>query len=139
MILHLKNSIDVNKAKTKLNRYIEQGRTIELTAKKITRTTRQNSALHKFFEIISYQLNELGMEFNYSGISGKELSLMYTPELVKEFIWRPIQLALFDINSTSKIDTDQMNKIIDVITKFFAERGVEIYFPSIETLLNEEA
>ena len=60
---------------------------------------------------------------------------MYTPDLVKNFVWRPIQTALFDIESTTKIGTQEIDKIIDVITKFFSDRGVYLPFPSIETLM----
>ena len=60
--------------------------------------------------------------------------MRYTPTLVKEFVWRPIQLTLFNIESTTKLDTKQMNEVIDVITKFFGDRGIVLPFPSIETL-----
>lgn len=98
------------------------------------RSSQQNKALHKFFGIISMQLNEMGLEFGYQGLKGIDITVMYTPTIVKEFIWKPIQKALFDINTTTKLDTFQMNQVIDVISKFFLERGVDIVFPSIEQL-----
>ena len=101
---------------------------------KQVRTTQQNKSLHKFFTMISEQLNELGQEFCYSGITGKELSMPYTPHLVKEFFWKPIQYALFETNTTTKLDTKQMNTIIDVFTNFFADKGVVITFPSSEEI-----
>lgn len=101
---------------------------------KQTRTSQQNRALHKFFAIISEQLNEMGMEYHYFGLKGQELTMMYTPTIVKELVWKPIQKALFDIDSTTKLNTKQMNDVIDVLTKFFGERGVEIEFPNIEQL-----
>ena len=109
---------------------------VELKEVKLTRSGKQNRALHVFFTIISNELNELGMEFQYSGLKGSTLSTRYTPHLVKEFFWRPVQIALFNIQSTTKIDTIQINEINDVIIKFFAERGVELYFPSIESLMD---
>jgi len=98
------------------------------------RTTKQNSSLHKFFSIISDQLNDMGAEFNYTGIKGVEMSMPYTPTLIKETLWKPIQIALFDFESTTQLDTKQINQIVDVINKFFSERGVSIDFPSIEQL-----
>ena len=41
-------------------------------------------------------------------------------------------MALFDIESTKNINTIQINEIVDVISKFFGERGVIIEFPSVE-------
>lgn len=107
---------------------------VELKAIKNTRTIQQNKALHKFFMIISEELNELGQEFCYTGVKGQDLSLRYTPEIVKTFFWKPIQSALFDTDSTTKLDTTQMNNIIDVIIKFFGDKGVLIEFPNREHL-----
>ncbi len=72
------------------------------------------------------------MEFTYEGIKGMSLSTRYTKEIVKNFIWRPSQLLMFGIESTKHINTEQINELIDVITKYFAEKGIEIPFPSIE-------
>jgi len=132
MIYELSKEYDANRAKARLNNLIAGGKVIELTARKVSRTTKQNSALHKYFEFIATELNELGMEFQYQGIKGMNISLRYTPELVKDFIWRPIQIALFEIQSTKDLDTKQMNDIIDILIKYFGERGIEIAFPCIE-------
>jgi hypothetical protein len=131
----LSKPIDVQRFKNAATKVIAMTKSVELKEVRITRSMKQNRALHVFFTIISNELNELGMEFQYTGLKGSTLSTRYTPHLVKEFFWRPVQIALFDIQSTTKIDTKQINEINDVIIKFFAERGVELYFPSIESLL----
>jgi hypothetical protein len=125
-------------ARDKLEKLIKAGNPFELTKKQSNRTGQQNKALHLFFTIISEQLNEMGLEFHYFGLKGQELTTRYTPHVVKEFFWRPIQIALFDIKSTTKIDTHQINDITDVIVKFFGEKGVVIDFPSIEGLINSQ-
>jgi len=107
---------------------------VELKEVKRNRTTQQNSALHKFFVLISEQLNELGMEYRYFGLKGQEIYLKYTPELVKMFFWKPIQVALFNYESTTKLNTKEMNEIIDIIIKFFGDKGVLIEFPNREHL-----
>lgn len=103
---------------------------------KETRSSQQNRALHKYFTLIADELNELGQEFCYTGISGKELSLQYTPTIIKEMFWKPIQMTMFETNTTTKLTTEQMNLIIEVFSKFFAERGVELNFPCIDVLNN---
>lgn len=131
------NPIETARCKNRFNFLIKNKRLIELKDIKNTRTNQQNRALHLFFDFISEELNNLGMEFKYIGLSTPEISLMYTPDLVKNMVWRPIQIALFDVVSTTDLDTEQMNQIIDVITKFLGDRGVKIEFPNIETLMNE--
>ena len=104
----------------------------------IKRTTAQNRSLHLYFSFIANELNELGIQYQYTGISGKTFELRYTSDLVKEFIWRPIQVAMFKKKSTRTLTTSEMNEIIDVITNFFADRGVVIEFPSIDAIYNDK-
>jgi hypothetical protein len=137
MILDAKKPIDVDKAKARLSQFINKGAVFTMTEKVNSRTAQQNRALHMFFTIISAQLNELGMEYKYIGLKGQEFSMMHTPDLVKEFVWKPIQIALFKIKSTTKINTKQINDITDVLVKFFGDKGVLIEFPSIESLMNK--
>lgn len=134
MKFNLSNTSDLNDFKFKSEYFIANKKIVELKAVKITRTVKQNAALHKYFEFISNELNDLGLEFQHNGLNDNVFSMRYTPTLVKEFVWRPIQLTLFNIESTTKLDTKQMNEVIDVITKFFGDRGIVLPFPSIETL-----
>jgi hypothetical protein len=129
MILNLQNETEVQKAKEKLSYFIEKGKTIDLIEKKNTRTTKQNIALHLLFTIVSSQLNEMCLK-------GQQLSMRHTPHLVKEMVWKPIQKALFDIDSTTKINTQQINEIVDVLSKFFGDKGIVIQFPSKEQIEN---
>ena len=76
----------------------------------------------------------MGLEFNYVGLKGDTLGTRYSPNVVKEYFWRPIQIALFNIESTKDIDTKQINEVVDVISKFFADKGVVMEFPSIENI-----
>ena len=134
MLYDLNDIIEANDFKIKSRELVEQRRQVELIVKQNNRTIQQNKALHKFFLIICERLNEMGMEFNYTGLKGFNLSTRYTPIIVKEFFWRPIQITMFDIDSTTKINTIQINEIMDVLIKWFGEKGVVIQFPSKEQL-----
>jgi len=131
----LSKPIDLQRFKNDVTKVTAMNKVVELKEVKLTRSGKQNRALHVFFTIISNELNELGHEFQYTGLKGSTLSTRYTPNLVKEFFWRPLQMALFNIQSTTKIDTQQINEINEVVIRYFAERGVELFFPSIESLM----
>ena len=137
MKLDLTNPIDIKRADERYANLKRLGKQIDLKEIKITRSTLLNSSMHLYFVFISHELNELGLEFNYTGISGKEFGLRYTPDLVKQMIWKPIMLAMFDIKTTTKLNSKEINEIIDVITKFFGDKGIVIDFPSIDTLMNK--
>ena len=89
-----------------------------------TRSSQLNRAMHLYYTFISSELNGLGLEFEYTGLMTKGLSSRYTPLIVKEFIWRPIQIAMFDITSTKDMNSNQINEIIDVIVSYFGNKGI---------------
>ena len=111
---------------------------VEIKLKRTKRSLSQNSALHLFFNWVSTELNNLGLTFNFNGLKGMELETPYTGLLVKEVVWKPIQMTLFGIESTTELDTEKINKILDVLIFFFAKNGVEIHFPSQFGLLVKE-
>lgn len=98
------------------------------------RSLQQNRALHLLFQNIAFELNRIGMEFTYNGIKGLEIQTTYTPEIVKEFLWKPLQNALLKKESTTKLTTQDINMIFEILGKYFAEKGVVIDFPSAETI-----
>lgn len=135
MIYDFSNNLEIAKFDTYVNRLKKNKQKAKLEKVTDNRTAKQNKALHLFFTMIADELNDLGIQFQYKGLKGLNLEMRYTPHLVKEMIWRPIQMSLFDIESTTKIDTFQINEIIDILTLFFSERGVVLEFPNIETLI----
>ena len=98
-----------------------------------TRTNQQNRALHLFFTFLADELNEF-TSFKYHGILGKELECPYNSYIVKEYIWRPLQIALYDKKSTTHLTTKEINEMIDIINNKLSEIGKYLEFPSIENL-----
>lgn len=133
---------EAKSARVKLEYFIKEGKAFELKEKKMTRTVKANRALHLYFSMMATHLNDLGLEFRFDGLNIGSISMMYTPELVKEVVWRPIQVALHGYKSTTDLNAREMNEIIDVIMKFFGERGVYVEFPNkkeLEKRAKEEA
>jgi len=63
---------------------------------------------------------------------------MWTPYMVKEYLFRPVQKSICGKQSTTKITTQEINQIFDVISKHLGEKfGLHIPFPSIEELEKE--
>ncbi len=126
-LVAFENQIDFVKKKQKK---------IELKIVQKTRTLTQNRALHKWFEFISDTLNDLGVTFNYTGLKGLDLETRFTPVIVKEVIIKPIIKTLFYLDSTTKLTTAQINELIDVINKYFSEKGIYLPFPSIQSIID---
>lgn len=99
-------------------------------------TNQQNKALHLLFNLLSDELNNIGITFFYRGISGKEFELIYTPALVKDYIWKPLQQQMLEKESTTELSTKDIDLIFESISNFFSERySLEITFPSIKNLI----
>lgn len=114
----------------------------EIEIGKPKRTGRQNKALHKFCSIVASELNGVGATFkSISILNGTILEAEWDERLVKEHIWRPVQVALLKKKSTTSLKTNELDTvakpIIDTLTKKF---GFGLLFPSQLSLqLEEEA
>lgn len=100
----------------------------------IKRSSQENKALHVLFQNIAYELNRLGLEFTFRGIKGMDIQTTYSPEIVKNFLWRPLQDALLKKESTTQLTHNDISLIFEILGKWFAENGVEINFPSVESI-----
>lgn len=102
-----------------------------------TRTLTQNKALHLMFTQLADELNGQGLTVMKT--LKHDAEIMWTPTLVKELVWRKLQIALTGKESTTEINTQEINKILDTMTKYLGEnQGIDVVFPSIESLLNKE-
>jgi Ser-tRNA(Ala) deacylase AlaX len=130
MIFNLNNPIGLKNAQQIFDELIKKGARVEIKEHRQTRTTRQNNALHLLFELVAKELNDLGIPFVYNGLKGMQFETQWTKQLFKDFVWKPIQKVMFGTDSTTKLTTEQIDKIFESINKFFAERGIEVTFPN---------
>jgi hypothetical protein len=63
-----------------------------------------------------------------------DIQTTYSPEIVKQFLWKPLQDALLKKSSTTQLTHNDIGLIFEILGKHFAERGVVIDFPSMESL-----
>ena len=96
---------------------------------KPVRTLTQNKAIHKYFVMLAESLNNAGLDVKKT--MRHDVDIPWTPELIKELIWRGVQEAMFDIKSTTKLDTEQVSKVYETINRHTSSTmGVSVVFPS---------
>jgi hypothetical protein len=66
------------------------------------RTSPQNRAMHKWFTQIADLLNGAG--YNVQIVLAKKIDVDWTPNLVKEILWRTAQQAILKKDSTTKLE-----------------------------------
>jgi len=97
--------------------------------KKEKRTIQQNKALHQYFRLLADELNLAGLDMKK--ILKPEIDISWTPESVKEYLWRGIQTAMYQKRSTAELTTDEITKIYEVLNRYTSEKhGIGILFPS---------
>lgn len=83
------------------------------------RTTKQNNAIHACLRRLSKALNAAG--YGIAHPLKPELEIPYTESSVKELLLKPIMQAMYDIDSTSELDTEQVGKVMGVLLNRVAE------------------
>ena len=105
-----------------------QNEEVALTKKQ--RTTQQNRALHKFYSLLSDELNTKGLDIRM--IVKEGFDILWTPEMVKNIIWRPFQKLKDGTESTTFLTKHEQIEAIheDIMKNLGAKFGVEyIDFP----------
>lgn len=122
-----------------LSKYLAQNDTqaMQVTIKPLTdkrRTLPQNAALHKYCELLAQALNDAGMECvrSLQILRQKpDVEIPWTAPMVKDSLWRPVQVALYpEKESTKDLEKQEVSVVYETLNRHTADRlGVSINFP----------
>lgn len=95
------------------------------------RTLQQNKSIHLWCSQIATALNANNMYIKDT----IKTEVSWSMDTVKEILFKPIVKALYNKDSTTKLDKNEFEKIIDTLTLIFANRGVTLpAFPNRDKL-----
>ena len=102
------------------------------------RTSLQNRSLHKFCQMLADVLNDAGYDMKRT--LKHDVEIPWTMENVKNHLWRPIQTALTEKESTTDLDTVEPSQIHEVLSRHLASKlGVSVPpWPCEETQQEEQ-
>lgn len=93
------------------------------------RTGQQNKALHKYCNMVAEALNDAGLDMRK--VLKPEVEIPWTGTSVKNSLWRPIQDAMLDKESTTELDTSQVDAVYKVLSRHLSSKlGINVEFPS---------
>lgn len=97
------------------------------------RTTQQNKSLHKLFEMLADELNNSG--YDMRKVLKPEIDIPWTKQNIKEYLWRPVQEAMYGKKSTTELTTKDLDKVYEVLCRHLGSKlGITMPpFPSLET------
>lgn len=93
------------------------------------RTGQQNKSIHVDCKLISDALNLAGLEMKL--VLRGDTQIWWTPEAVKEYLWRPVQKMKYQKESTTELSKNggEINEIHEQIMHILGERHHLEYFP----------
>ncbi len=105
-----------------LLKYIEKNKHKDISFKVIqpTRTSQQNKGIHAFCREVASQLEERGLDMRQ--VLKQTTEITPTMELVKNHMWKPVQNAMFDKNSTAKLTKKEVDRVYQELARHLAER-----------------
>jgi len=93
------------------------------------RTLKQNKSLHKFCELLADELNAAGLDMKT--VLKPSVDIPWRKESVKEFLWRPIQEAMLQKESTTELNSAEPSDIHAVLMRHLSEKfGVYVSWPN---------
>ena len=102
---------------------------LDIKVKGKARSGQQNRALHKYFSMLADKLNAAGLDMRKT--LREDVDMPWSPDLIKDFMWRPLQKAMFDVDSTAKMKRADYTKVYEVLNKHTASKlGVSVAWPS---------
>jgi hypothetical protein len=84
------------------------------------RSNQQNRALHLFCRLLSQELNTCGLD--QRKVLKESVEIPWNEESVKESLWRPIQEAVIQKESTADAETGDYSKVYDVLCRHLADK-----------------
>ena len=81
-----------------------------------------------FSDELATILNDTGIKFN--ALLGSGARCPWTEAKVKALIWHKVQKLQFDIDSTTKLNTEQVSIVYEIINRYTGTMGVSVVFPS---------
>lgn len=106
---------------------------VAVTVSDRSRTLTQNKAMHKYFKLLSDKFNDAG--YTVQKVLTKPLEISWTESLVKGLLWKQIQDAMYDKESTARLSTNEVSKVYEELNNYTASKlGVHVDFPSKDRL-----
>lgn len=101
------------------------------------RTLQQNRALHLLFGMLAQTLNESGNDMRRTLKEGVDIP--WNAESVKEYLWRPIQKAQLQKESTTELTTKDIDAVFETLNRHLGEKlGVHAPFPSVDEVIQKQ-
>lgn len=103
---------------------------VDVKGERAKRTFLQNKAIHKYCALLAEAFNDAGLDM-LAVLTVKKVSVSWTMLSVKDVLWRPIQIAMFDKESTTQPETNEVSQVYEQLARHLSENlNVNQSFPN---------
>ena len=95
------------------------------------RTNLQNRSLHMYFKLLAIAFKESNVTMpDLIELPFVEIDLSIDEDLIKKKLWKPIQKALIDEESTAKAKRRDYTEVYDTLNRYTSDRfGIHVPWP----------
>lgn len=123
--------IPANKESQERIRTLEKNCVYVVDIKVAKRTDSQNRSLHLWCDMIASELNKEKLVIQ----DVIKINTFWTMERVKDLIFKSVVKSLYNKDSTTKLNKNELDKVIDTITYYLGEKGIVCpLFPTREDI-----
>ena len=105
---------------------------IKIVRRAKQRTDQQRKAIEVYCRDLAYTLNRAGLDQRkvFAAMREDGIDIPWRQETAKDSLWRPIQVAILGKESTTKLSTDEVSRVYDVLNRWTGQTfGVSVPFP----------
>lgn len=90
--------------------------------------------MHRYFALLAEALNDAGLDMK--AVLEPGVAIPWTPENVKNHLWRPLQEAYKGKESTTELDTKEVQEIYETLNGHLGTKlKVHVPWPSVEEIM----
>lgn len=102
---------------------------LDVTAGERQRTKTQNNCIHEYCQSLADALNDAGLDMR--AVMKPEAEIPWTMNSAKDHLWRSIQKAMFEKESTRDLTTVECSEVYKVLDRHIAQKfGVSVPWPT---------
>ena len=102
---------------------------VSVSITKGSRTSQQNKALHKYLGMLVKQLNDSGLDMKK--VIKEEVDIPWSVDSAKDYLWRPVQKAVLGKESTTDLNTADVNEVYTALSRHLSEKfNITTPFPT---------
>lgn len=95
------------------------------------RTRQQNKAMWVYLSRIAKEMDDRGLDMKQ--VLKQEVAIRPTKQLVKEYMWNPVQKLVTGETSSTRLKRQQIDEVQETLARFLSEKfDITVAFPKKE-------